>query len=53
MLALREWSAARNLVGADLFAAAEHWAARKGRHAKRVTVAEAAKRFMETKAGTG
>ena len=49
VLALREWAAARNLVGADLLAAAEHWAARKGRLAKRVTVAEATKRFLEAK----
>lgn len=47
--ALREWRAARKLVGGDILAACEHWRARNDNAADSPTVADAVARFLRHK----
>ena len=51
--ALEQWQKARELAGADVIMACEHWARRNGKMDHALTVAQAAAKFLAAKRASG
>lgn len=51
--ALEQWQRARELAGADVIAACEHWARRNGNLTEPLTVTEAVDKFLAAKRASG